>query len=77
MRLCGGPAARLGLHALQEEPTLGALPRMAAHALAASVFFFCFQYFLMGQSIDDSAIWGGAGGAAAALLAWMQQRRGG
>jgi len=49
---------------------------MAAHALAASVFFFCFQYFLMGQSTVDSTIWGGAGGAAAALLAWMQHRRG-
>jgi len=50
---------------------------MAAHAVVAGAFFFCFQYFLMGQTVDNSVIWGAAGGAAAALLAWMQHRRGG
>jgi hypothetical protein len=50
---------------------------MAAHALVAGAFFFGFQHFMMGQTLEDSAIWAIAGAGAAALLAWMQHRRGG
>lgn len=43
----------------------------------ASAFFFCLQYFVLGESRETSVVWGVMGGAAAALLAWLQQRRGG
>ena len=54
-----------------------AAPRIAGHALAASAFFFCFQYFGFAQTLETSLIWAIMGGAAAGFLAWLQQRRGG
>jgi len=43
----------------------------------AGAFFFCLQYFVLGENREASLVWALAGGAAAAILAWMQQRRGG
>jgi hypothetical protein len=51
--------------------------KIAGHALFACAFFFCLQYFLLNQTLEDSVIWALAGGAGAALLAWLQFRRGG
>jgi hypothetical protein len=49
--------------------------RIAGHAVVAGVFFFCLQRFALGETLENSAIWGIAGAGGAALLAWMQQRR--
>ena len=53
-----------------------AAPKIAGHALIASVFFYCLQRYVLGESLEISVIWAMAGGGGAALLAWLQQRRG-
>jgi hypothetical protein len=55
---------------------VGVVSRIAGHALMAGAFFFGLQYFVLGEGLQTSVIWGLIGGGAAATLAWMQHRRG-
>jgi hypothetical protein len=50
--------------------------KIAGHAVAAAVFFFGLQRFVLGETLETSLVWAIAGAAGAALLAWMQHQRG-
>jgi hypothetical protein len=50
---------------------LDAAFKIAGHVFLASAFFFCLQWFVLGESLETSVIWAIAGGGGAALLAWL------
>jgi hypothetical protein len=53
------------------------VPKIAAHALLASAFFFSLRRFALSETIETNINWAVVGGGGAGLLAWLQHRGGG
>ncbi len=50
--------------------------QMLAHSTAAAVIFFVFQYFVVGASLEMSALWSLTGAVCASYLAWRHHQQG-